>query len=280
MNNEVVGKGNITAKIIADSVSDAGVRLTTLQLCYPRFIHGEFMTHRMFSRNAMSSRAVPVKKMIEQVRNNPATPIHWGANQAGMQASSEVVDYNDAKVTWKIAADTAADLAEELNALQLHKQVVNRILEPFQWMHTVVTATEWDNFFALRLHKDAQPEIYELARVMQQAMDESSPEKRTVNDWHLPYVAASEHLIIDDALKCSVARSARVSYLNHDQSQPSVEKDLKLYKMLYDSQHLSPFEHMAYPIRSTTEGGVTHVDNRGNGWSGNFKGWVQYRNLV
>lgn len=285
MNNKIEGRGNISAKVIADSVSEDGVRLTTMQLCYPRFIHGEFMTHRMFSRNAMSSRAVPVEKMIEQVNNNPAAPIHWGANQAGMVADEEIRDASIGEAIWWIAADTMTNLAERMNRAGLHKQVVNRILEPFQVMHTVVTATEWDNFFALRLHNDAQPEIYELARVMQQAMEESSPQGHTEEQWHMPYIQHGERMALHDAIKCSVARCARVSYLNHDQSQPSIEKDLKLYQMLYDSKHLSPFEHQAKPIHPTwllleEETGITHMDKNGYSWSGNFKGWAQYRNLI
>ncbi len=291
MRDEIVGKGNITAKIIADSVSKDGVRLTTMQLCYPRFIHGEFMTHRMFSRNAMSSRAVPVKKIIDQVRNNPAMPIHWGANQAGMQAEQEVEDTVRAKVYWEEAAATAAKYAEELSSYEVHKQVVNRILEPFQFMHTVVTATEWDNFFALRLHKDAQPEIYELSRCMLEAMNNNEPTELVEGQWHIPYVDMFDFVRrpinqkqysydVDTALKCSVARCARVSYLNHDQSQPSIEKDLKLYQMLYDSKHLSPFEHQASPMQSDSVDGVTHTDRLGNKWSGNFRNWIKYRKLI
>ena len=85
-----VDAGQMEVKVIADSISESGKRITTFQLKYPRFIHSEVMTHRVFSRNASSSRAIPVKKMIEQVRNNPAMPIHWGANQSGMQAKNEL----------------------------------------------------------------------------------------------------------------------------------------------------------------------------------------------
>jgi len=305
----------ISAKIIADSVSQTGKRITTLQLCYPRFIHGEVMTHRMFSRNAMSSRAVPVRKMIEQVHNKPAMPIHWGMNQKGMQASEEInkEDKQIVEWIWGMSATHAAADAQHLVDYNIHKQVVNRLLEPFQWMHTVVTATEWDNFFRLRLHEDAQPEIYELARVMHKVMEESQPEELTEGGWHLPYV---DNLKVDDnaiiiagrrlgkyvtkkqleekyletALACSVARCARVSYLNHDQSEPNIDKDLKLAKMLHESGHMSPFEHIAKPMiedkladketHDVLMDGETHVDKDGFVWSGNFKGWVQYRNLV
>ena len=149
----------IEAKVILDSVSPAGKRITTLQLKYHRFIHSEFMTHRAFSRNSMSSRAVPVAKMIEQVRNDPAMPVHWGKNQPGMQARDDLTGEAliNAQMAWRGAAAKAADSAQLMMDNGLAKQVANRILEPFQWMHTVVTATEWDNFFALRCHPDAQP---------------------------------------------------------------------------------------------------------------------------
>jgi len=135
----------ITAKVIEDSVAESnGVRLTTLQLQYPRFIHAEFMTHRVFSRNASSSRAIPVAKVIEQVRTDPAMPIHWGKNQPGMQANEELQGDERAQAIrqWKLAAERAADCANIMNTLGVHKQVANRLLEPFQYMHVIVTATE------------------------------------------------------------------------------------------------------------------------------------------
>ena len=255
---------NTSAKIILDSVSPVGARLTTMQLVYPRFIHSEFMTHRVFSRNAASSRAIPVAKMIEQVRSDPAMPCHWGKNQPGMQAREEVEDIREAKRLWEIAAWRAADVAESMNALGLHKQVVNRILEPFQWMHTIVTATEWDNFFKLRLHPDADPNIFRLAWVMKEAMDISVSVKRTL---HAPYVNMTLDGLMDmnDVAMVSAARCARVSYLNHDGSDPDPVKDFALAETLKDSGHASPFEHVAYP------------DEFADGQNANFHGWKSFR---
>ena len=274
----------ISSKVIADSVSDSGHRITTLQLAYPRFIHGEFMTHRVFSRNAMSSRAVPVVKMIAQVGNNPEIPIHWGANQPGMSADQEVIDISGAETFWVNAAYDAADNAYRLNNIGLHKQVINRILEPFQTMHTVVTSTEWDNFFTLRNHKDAQPEIKQLAIVMKQSMMDSTPEVLSKESFHLPYMNLCEkaNLSLLETIKCSVARCARVSYLNHDQSQPNPSKDLDLYDMLYESGHLSPFEHVASPITTgyAWQKGETHRGRDGSRWSGNFRDFIQYRQTL
>jgi thymidylate synthase ThyX len=271
-------KLKISAKVIADSVSPAGKRICTLQLCYPRFIHSELMTHRAFSRNAMSSRAVPVAKMIDQVLNDPAMPIYWGANQAGMQAGQEVQHVMAAKDRWIAAAKSAASWAHHLYDLGLHKQITNRLLEPFQWMHTIVTATEWGNFFALRDHPAAQPEFRELAQAMSIAMSQSTPTLRylaettfDLHDWHLPYVFDRERVMYrgDVLLKISAARCARVSYLNHDGSTPNVEKDIELYKRLVGSEplHASPVEHQAFPV-------FEHMRSR------NFVGWRQHREIL
>lgn len=268
----------IQAKIIADSVSTAGVRITTLELQYPRFIHGEVMTHRVFSRNAMSSRAIPVAKMVEQVRSNPATPVHWGKNQPGMQANEQLTGaaLESAKCLWLRAAQQAADLAERMVDLGLHKQATNRILEPFQWMRTLITSTEWDNFFELRAHPDAQPEFHELALQMQAAMGGSKSVLRSsgsdVDSWHLPYVLDSERYLYRPSilLKLSTARCARVSYLTHEGDRPDINKDIALYDRLVGSRpiHASPAEHQARAMSV----GATKCRN--------FRGWTQHRQLL
>ncbi|WP_274585331.1 FAD-dependent thymidylate synthase [Neisseria leonii] len=266
---------NIEAKVIADSVRN-GARITSLQLQYPRFIHGEFLTHRAFSRNSSSSRAIPVAKLIEQVRTAPAEPLHWGRNRPGMQADGELDAETaaHAREVWYTAAAAAADSAEKLAALGVHKQVANRILEPFQLMHTIVTATEWDNFFALRIHSDAQPEMQELASKMKAALDESLPVQ---TGYHLPYIeteAWEKALQTFDGSResayhflapVSAARCARVSYLNHDQSRPDFVKDRQLADKLREARHLSPFEHQAVAQASPCS------------VSANLKGWCAYR---
>lgn len=279
----------ITAKIVADSVAN-NIRITTLELCYPRFIHSEFMTHRVFSRNASSSRAIPIDKTIDQVRNNPAMPVHWGKNQSGMQAREEIEDVSSAKENWVFGASLAIGSAKVMRDAGLHKQIANRVLEPYQWIKVIVTATEWDNFFKLRLHKDAQPEMMVLAEHMEKAMDESIPVELHPGEWHLPYVDLADFddsgYPIPEAIKCSVARCARVSYLNHDNSTPDIAKDIALADMLLAAGHMSPFEHIATPMEFPTGWerpwikGYTHLDNIGNFWSGNFRGWIQYRQTL
>lgn len=284
---------SINAKVICDSLPPSGVRLTTMELNYPRFIHSEFMTHRMFSRNASSSRAIPVEKMIKQVQDSPAMPIYWGKNKPGMQASEETEHIGITISTWEAAAADMVHNAEILHYdCELHKQIVNRLLEPFQYIKVIVTATEWDNFHSLRLHADAQPEIQELARCMREAMESIIPTELSPGEWHLPYVTELERnkkaysqKDISNLIKCSVARCARVSYMNHDASSPNVEKDIKLADMLLEAGHMSPFEHIATPMRQDSfnvhaEEGITHIDKYDNLWSGNFRGWIQYRQIL
>lgn len=256
-------------KVIADSISQYGDRLTTMQLKFPRFILPEFSTHRVFSKNASSSRAIPVAKILEQVRADYAQPIHWGKNQPGMQASEELDQPAKVRVQslWAEAAHAACDIAEKMMNEGVHKQVANRILESYQHIHVIASATEWDNFFALRDHPDAQPEIQHLARLMKQAKSDSKPQLLTAGQWHLPYVSAEERnqYPLDTLKMISAARCCRVSYLLHDGSNPSVEKDLELCMKLMKSRpiHASPFEHVATPHSGTV--------------LGNFKGWRQLR---
>ena len=290
----------ISAKVIAHSKSAVnGKEIVTMELEYPRFIHGEFMTHRMFSRNAASSRAIPVSKMIEQVRTSPAVPCHWGKNQAGMQAKEELTGsaLDSAKFYWKDAAVDAALSAEYLSEDGVHKQIVNRILEPFQTMKTVVTATEWENFYWLRNHEDAQPEIKRLAEVMLEAVSYSSAVTLKAGDWHTPYfngafgtgcwISKADTDSLEDALAISSSCCAQVSYRLLDDS---IEKARMVYKRLVESSpvHASPFEHQASPMETSNwridegpwEEGVTHMDRDGTLCSGNLKGFIQYRQLI
>lgn len=275
----------IKATIIADSISQDAVRITTYELEYPRFIHSELMTHRVFSRNAASSRAIPVATMMKNVQEDPAMPVQWGVNQPGMQASVnlEGVKKNDAIVAWHECAAAAVRSAEMLHALGLHKQIVNRVLEPFQMMKTIVTATEYENFFALRCHEDAQPEIHVLADLMADAMANSQPKLLTNLMWHLPYVElyicpeyGNYHYHLDDedqteltlneARKVSASCCAQVSYRKND---TGIEKALVMFQRLVGGKpaHASPFEHQAHPCDKDY-------------WHGNFRGWVQFRKIL
>lgn len=303
----------ISAQVIADSLSPHNKRIITLQLRYPRFIHAEFMTHRAFSRNASSSRAIPVERMIEDIIADTAMPKYWGANQRGMQAGEEINtqltiqglltsnrktiiglgEFNQTLPTdhfgalacypvsredaWIEARDFAIGMARAYHTAGYHKQIVNRLLEPFMHINVVVTATEWDNFFHLRDHADAEPHIQELARTIRAVMTESDPIHLNAGDWHLPYLEFQDYLDVEDErlIKVSVARCARVSYLTHDGRKTTIEEDLALYERLVgDPMHASPMEHQAEAD-----------DKAGGEWispqlHGNLVGWNQYRKML
>lgn len=296
----------ISAKVIADSVSPAGKRITTLEVKFHRFILPEFNTHRAFSRNFSSSRAIPTARMLDQVRNDPAMPIHWGQNQAGMQANHEIQHVEHARDLWRISARKAADMAESMAEIGLHKQVVNRTLEPYLFVHGIVTSTEWDNFFDLRCHPDAQPEIQELAVQMRYARAGSLPKVLEPGHWHLPYITSEDcdkvflmtggegsDAYFDLLRKISAARACRVSYLKHDGHPSTIEEDLALCDRLAGAVpiHASPFEHAGTPDVITGTRVIGYLDNNPNrpqlapAWErpelhGNFVGWVQSRKLI
>ena len=281
----VEGKGGIKVQVIADSISPEDIRITTLHCTYPRFIHSQVMTHRMFSRNARSSRAVPVTRLIEEVKEHPATPIYMGENKRGMQSGKELDEreivfcYEE----WYEASKDACFHADYFDEVGLHKQIANRVLEPFLFIDTLITSTEWDNFFNLRLHEDAQPEIQELARCMKKAMDFNCPTQLDYEDWHLPYITETETGVsFNDLLLISAARCARISYKPFDGSSDPY-KDLELARRLVASRHMSPFEHQARaiaPLHRKYIQGMTHIDRNNNAWSNNFRGWVQYRAIL
>lgn len=265
-------KQQIKATIIADSINPEGVRITTMEWVYPRFIHGEVMTHRVFSRNAMSSRAVPVKKMLAQVLRDPAMPVHWGRNQPGMQAKAELTGLRRlaARGLWRLGSFAAVAVAGLMHLAGVHKQLANRVLEPWQWMHTLVTSTEWDNFFELRAHEDAQPEFYALAKRVRTEMEISAPKLLQIGEWHLPFVTDADNDDVTEInlAQISAARCARVSYLTHDGQFPSRVKDLALFDRLAGSKpfHASPLEHQAQADVATYR-------------SGNLRGWAQFRKV-
>jgi thymidylate synthase ThyX len=240
----------IQAKIIKDSINRLDTRLTTWELTYPRFIHSEIMTHRTLSKNSASSRAIPVSKMIKNIEDNPAMPERWGKTGKGMQDHGEL-DMGSTRVCqelWLSARDQMISVTQKLLDQKLHKQVANRILEPFSHMTIICSGTEWENFFSLRAHPDAQPEFQILAYKMLDLYNESIPDNLGWGDWHIPYYTdLLEDLSIEDKLKVATARCARVSYLNFD-GKIEIAKDIELHDMLLESGHFSPFEHCAQTV--------------------------------
>ena len=261
-------------KVIAASRRRGGTRvLWSIQLRYWRAIHGELMTHRDFSRNAGSSRATPVKKMLAQVWNDPAGPIHWGANQAGMQARAQLVGwrYAAAGALWRTAGKVMCGFAWGLMKLGLHKQVANRLLEPWQYINVLVSSTEWKNFFALRDHVDAQPEMQELAEAILLAQWCFDPQELDAGEWHMPYVSAVERQQLDlfTCIRLSAARCARISIEPFD-GDASIVKEIGRHDLLVGSEpiHASPTEHQAKVLDDE--------DRRVK----NFVGFDQYRGYV
>ncbi len=258
------------AKIIADSVNSNGVRLTTMEITYPRFVHCEFMTHRVFSRNAASSRAIPVAKMMQRVEEDPVWPVWWGKNQAGMQAEEELtaVEQSEAKAYWLDARDAALHHARRLVALGVHKQIVNRILEPWCWITVIVSATDWQNFFGLRCHPAAQPELRVIADKMFDLYLRSQPHHLEDGEWHIPYLEDRDQIVMKDWLRVSTGRCARVSYLNHDGKRDPAA-DIALHDRLAAQTpgHWSPFEHVAQARSDIVR-------------ARNFRGFLQYRAVM
>jgi thymidylate synthase ThyX len=297
----------IDATVLADSVSPAGHRLTTLEVTFPRFVLAEFNTHRVFSRNSASSRAIPIVKQLRRVLEHPFVPLEFGSNQPGMQAGPALAGEakDAAEREWLAARDDAvrrvlglvaepeggtaeADLPARLDEIEqtikakaqpeswlnVHKQVANRLLEPFMWHTVIVTATEWENFFNLRCHPDAQPEIRRAAEEMRAAIEHSEPAELGEDEWHLPLVRPEDREEVDSAeqlVRISAGRCARVSYLTHA-GRRDLSADVELCERLLTSGHMSPLEHPARPL---SEEELSEGE-----WSGNFRGWLQFRKTL
>lgn len=316
--SRVEGKGNIWAEVVKDSINNFGDRVTTFRLHYHRYIHAEFMTHKMISKNASSSRAIPVGKMLQSIQEMPAKPIHWGLNEPGMQANREAdgslaVDGHN---LWQMAANWATSVSSDMwmDGKGFHKQIVNRIAEPFSFINVVATGTDWENFFWLRYHADAAPEIAELARCMYEAREASEPLQLWSTEWHLPYVDQfrdSEGMLqycdydsesvysLDEAQKISSSCCAQASYRSLDQS---LDKALGMFTRLVGGKplHASPFEHpctpfsdLEYNIRNESKlklkEGLSYiydddevVENMSDivMYCANFRGFTQYRKMM
>lgn len=272
---------NISARVVADSISPTGQRIVTVEAEYPRFILAEVNTHKALEKNSSSSRAIPISKMIEQVEANMAVPTYWGKTKSGMQADSELEgsDLEFAHLIWRFASQSAISRASSLQDCGLHKQTANRLLEPFQMMKTVMTGTDWDNFFNLRIHPDAQPEFCMLAYKIYKAISESEPMPLKSGEWHLPYINTCRGVVADDgeswdtsseiiystgslsdgnlskpltleeAQRISASCCAQTSYRKSDDT---LEKADKIFDMLVgaDVLHASPFGHLATPVNS------------------------------
>lgn len=262
---------SISAKIVAHSISEAGKEIVTYELIYPRMVHAEFLVHRAISKNSSSSRAIKITSQISNVWNNMALPVYWGKNKTGMSAKEELTGWRlkAAKILWKLSGKTACFFSYLMYLVGLHKQISNRPTEIWSNIKVLATATEWDNFFRLRAHPDAQPEIQALAYAMLAAYKESKPKLIKKGEWHLPYITNEmiKQMGVEDAKTLSVSLIAQTSYRNADFT---MEKARKITNMLIqgDVVHASPYESVATPLDDPKERDA------------NFFGWRQLRSSI
>jgi thymidylate synthase ThyX len=297
---------NIDAKIILASENPAGQKLVTAVLRYPRWLHSEIMTHRAFSRNAASSRAIPVEKILKMVAENPAMPEYWGGEKPGMQSGAQLegVEREECKQVWQHTGYRVTAYARDLLRRGLHKSLVNRLLEPWMPYTVLVSATSWDNFFALRAHKDAMPEFQILAYRMLDAYLKVDFQELEWGNWHIPFGdQMPAGLTLDEKIRVAIARAARLSYLTFE-GELDVKKDLALYEklMVGEPLHASPAEHVAqatpqlylhseygHPSNMPCEVSTSRTVGAANTWAlpydtnmvhqGNFEGFTQYRKM-
>ena len=292
----------INATVVADSISSEGKRVVTVEVEFPRIILAEVNTHKIMSKNYSSTRAIPIMTQLELIANNPAMPVFYGKNQSGMVAEKELDNLGKSQADCVILdmLDYVSKGVEKLHKIGLHKQSAGRYLEP--WMHVkgVITSTEWENFFWLRDHPDAQPEFQILAHKIYDAINESNPNTLLSGDWHVPYYREGYWAEgqfeegLDEALMISSSCTAQVSYRKSDSS---LEKAQVVYDRLNigsedKPQHVSPTEHQCTPVREssvlvnnisdpdTWENGVTAYHKELGFMSGNLSGWVQHRQLI
>lgn len=323
------------AKVVADSVGPNGARITSVEMTYPRFIHAEIMTHRDRARNAASSRAIPWKKfrkfdekldtdlhnyeskcaennlgvmtekcMYWQIMVDPVIPIIWGKEQKGMQTGDalEGDEAYKAQLIWLSARNRMVEAAESLAKLGVHKSLCNRLTEPFMWITVLMTATEWNNFFRLRCHKDAEIHFQKIAGMVRDCINLSRPQVLVAGEWHTPYFTydldglSLKKALIDGQLatacpddfmkfrrkrekeadevywkyakRISAGRAARISYLTQD-GKRDFDEDIQLFQRLIerddDVLHASPLEH------------VCEASSRKDLVSGCMRGWKQFR---
>lgn len=270
-------------QVLADSIHDEQ-RLVTVKVTFPRFILAEVNTHRVFSRNSASSRAIPTERIIERVEDDPFIPETFNKRVKGMGVGEALEGNNVAacRGTWLGARDFAVRQAKILMDLDVDKSRVNRLLEPFMWHTAIISSTEWDNFFALRDHEAAQPEFRILAGLMLDTMRASQPYEKRTHEWHLPFITMEEYNECEQnkigweyMAMVSAGRCARVSFDRAHEFEPITESHARA-KRLMESGHLSPFEHQARPER---------LDEHGPNWRtsenhSNFIGWIQFRKSI
>ncbi len=291
----------VDVKLLQHSCSLDGISMYSFEVEIPRIILAEWNTHGMLNTNAQSSRAVPTKKLIEEVRRNPYMPSHWGRNQKGMQAyeeCNEPVKGDSREAFWDICVQTNCVFAEAFEEAGYHKQIVNRVIEPYSHTKLVISGTEWNNFFNLRIHKDAEPNIREMAVQIYKLIHQSQGEYINNGEWHLPYISRyrqegcmrylfdHQEVSLEEAIHISLACVAQVSYRSLNTHPAAIDR---IYNSLFPNNgapiHGSPAQHLATPFKEAWckgawQEGETHRDKDGYSWSAQLRGWCQYRKLI
>lgn len=297
------------SRLISDVISPYGHRMTTYEMCFNRFVLAEVNTHTLLSRNSASSRAVPLRSKDRADGTNPrngmldrledhgiAYPIRWPMEQPGMQGSDTELTDPLVKETWEWAFDQAVIAAEALYELGLHKSLVNRLIEPFNWHKAIITAVDLGGFFNQRSwhhSKDAQPEFAKVATMMEDQYLASTPTDIFDGEFATPFVRDDELDTFSTFELCqlSVARCCRVSYLNHDGTRDP-QADFDLYAKLESNTppHASPFQHVATPDPANEFEYIIDPEEFGlEGYPvktmkvpivGNARGYLQLRHLV
>lgn len=301
MNIKVVTPEGISAEIVEHSKSKHdGSEIVTVNLRYGLIVHAEWLRHRMITNNVKSNRAIPAKVIRKEVLEDPYVPVWFGENQAGMVAENKAKKEKLLRCLWKLARYPVCFTHYVGEKLGLHKEVLNRLLSPWQWVRQTSTFTEGDNLYNLRLHKDAQKDIQAVVQCVYDAVKQSKPHELSYGEYHTPYVSKQRiggtlyyidnngaYLSTEEAIKCSAARCARSSYDKHDGSKTTALGDIPLYDKLIVSEpaHASPVENQAtpFPYDGTDPlefEGITHVTRGGLVGSGNFFGWVQHRQTL
>lgn len=299
------------AKVLAHSVGPDSQELFTVEARFPRKVLAEVVTHRKcrdafgefeltssdraatedVSKNSASSRAIPVKRMIEAVMTDPYVPEKFSRAGPGMQAAGYLdgaAEHNEAVGAWLMARNAAVRHAQELLDIGVHKQDANRLLEPFAWITQVLTADRvgWNNFFALRCDAAAEPAFQRIARMIYLLYRRSKPESLGYGQWHLPFVPRAERALfswfppgrvpaesIPDPIQFSAARCAWVSYENHDRDgTPQQMKRTFARLVAATPKHASPLEAQGTPWPA-----ASHMPD----WAvSNLRGWLQARKLI
>lgn len=268
----------ITANVVKDSISSEGIRLISIETTAPKFLDAEIEKHRMISSNSSSSRAIPFARLAER---DPFIPPDVRLNERGMQGYNKMPmkEYDKwVKEADKLYSNIVNTAARWESTYNIHKQHLNRYLEPFTIQYKIMTGTkeEWEYFLSLRDSPDADPNVQVLAKYVKTAICASEPARLRGGEWHLPYL---DSILEKDAI-VSAARCARVSYKTHDGEEPTREADEKLSNFLIKAKHLTPFEHQARPMWKADDPALTHTTKDGNIYSANLRGWAQYRKLI